>query len=215
VEVPLFSDYIVAYKKPSIRYWPDVRCPKCGKTFDWEIEPAALVADPKLMQEDARTSAGEGRGNVRWAYGPGKSVGCPWCKKEVKPLPKSSRVTKKGVRPERKKVPLTVLLCPHCESVWQSRGDLPEQVSCPDCKRTYDPRSGNVSDKKFVCPACGTQSTALGSVRELSSVWFGGSKKSGCRIRSKLYPTDKKLIGFSNIIISTGTRCSIRANFSA
>ena len=166
-EVPLFSDYIVTYKKPSIRYWPDVSCPKCDKTFDWEIEPAALVADTKLMQEDARTSAGEGRGNVRWAYGPGKSVCCPWCKEDVKPLPKSTRLTKTGPRPERKKVPLTVLLCPHCESVSQWRGDLPEPVSCPACAKSYNPDTGNLpvktsasgvvtTDKNdFVCPTCG------------------------------------------------------------
>jgi putative DNA methylase len=169
-EVPLFSDYIVAYKKPSIRYWPDVSCPKCGKTFDWEIEPAALVADSKLMQEDPRTSAGEGRGNVRWAYGPGKCVCCPWCKEEVKPLPKSSRVTKKGPRPERKKVPLTVLLCPHCESVWQWRGELPEEVCCPACKKTYEPRVGNIAEKaKFVCRSCGQPQAVIESIRQLRS----------------------------------------------
>jgi adenine-specific DNA methylase len=167
-EVPLFSDYIVAYKKPSIRYWPDVSCPKCGKTFDWEIEPAALVAHSKLMQEDPRTSAGEGRGNVRWTYGPGKSVCCPWCEQDVKPLPRSSRITRKGPRPERKKVPLTVLLCPHCESVWQWRGDLPESVSCPACKKAHNPQSGNVTEKaKFVCPTCGTQQAIIESVRRL------------------------------------------------
>src|SRR5262249_32758795 len=33
--IPLFSDYVVAQKAPSIRYWRDVQCPKCAKTFDW------------------------------------------------------------------------------------------------------------------------------------------------------------------------------------
>jgi putative DNA methylase len=168
VQVPLFSDYIVAYKKPSIRYWPDVSCPKCGKTFDWEIEPATLVADPKLMLEDARTSAGEGRGNVRWACGPTKSVCCPWCKEEVKPLPKSTRLTKKGPRPERKKIPLTALLCPHCESVWQWRGDLADHVICPACRKGFDPANGNVPERgKFVCPSCGTKQSIIESIRQL------------------------------------------------
>lgn len=169
-EVPLFSNYIVGQKKPSIRYWPDVKCPNpnCSKTFDWEIEPAALIGDVRLMQEDARTSAGEGRGNIRWAYGPGKSVCCPWCKEEVKPLPKSSQRTKTGPRPDRKRVLLSVLFCPHCESVWQWRGDLPETVSCPACKRAYDPHIGNITEKsKFICPACGTQQAVIESVRRL------------------------------------------------
>jgi adenine-specific DNA methylase len=167
-EVPLFSNYVVAYKKPSIRYWPDVNCPECGKTFDWEIEAATLVPNTKLTREDARTSAGENRGNVRWAYGPGKSVCCPWCKEEVKPLPKSSRPSKNGPRPVRKKVPLTVLLCPHCESVWQWRGDLPEKVCCPTCSKAYEPHKSQIPDKgQFVCPACGTQQAIIASIRRL------------------------------------------------
>ena len=47
-QVPLFSDYVVAGKSPSIRYYPDCKCPKCDAEFDWEVEPAALIADKLL-----------------------------------------------------------------------------------------------------------------------------------------------------------------------
>ncbi len=35
--VPLFPDYVVAAKSPSIRYYPDCKCPKCDADFDWEV----------------------------------------------------------------------------------------------------------------------------------------------------------------------------------
>ena len=160
VEVPLFGDYIVAQKKPSVRFWRDVRCPKCKKTFDWEAEPATLIAEPKLTC-NAGASAGELRGNVRWAYSPDSKVKCPWCAEHVNPLPD------KKTKRERKKVPLTVLLCPHCESVWQWRGELPEEVKCPACKKQYDPHKSNSADGEFVCPSCGSLDAVIDSVRRL------------------------------------------------
>jgi putative DNA methylase len=168
-QVPLFSDYIVAQKKPSIRFHRDMRCPQCRKTFDWEIEPASLIADPKLMMADPRTSAGELRGNVRWGYSAEKSVVCPWCDQEVSPIaPSAEAANKKRARPERKKVPLSVLLCPHCQSVWQWRGELPAEVGCPACQTIYDPHRGNVAEKgKFVCEACGTKDAIITSIRKL------------------------------------------------
>lgn len=167
VEVPLFSDYVIAQKKPSVRYWPNVCCPNCKKTFDWETEPAALVAERKLMVDDSRTSAGQGRGNMRWAFSAETSVYCPWCEQEVKPLP-SSILGKKGPRRERKKVPLTVLLCPKCECVWQWRGELAEHVTCPACKANYDPHTGTLRDDyDFICQSCGNPEGVLDSLRKL------------------------------------------------
>ncbi len=67
-QVPLFSDYVVAAKSPSIRYYPDCKCPNCGATFDWEVEPAALIADPRLMFHGNIYSGGVGRSSERWTY---------------------------------------------------------------------------------------------------------------------------------------------------
>lgn len=65
-QVPLFSNYLIAQRTRSIRFH-DARCPRrdCGRSFDWEIEPAALVGESRLMLANALDGAGEGRGNRR------------------------------------------------------------------------------------------------------------------------------------------------------
>jgi hypothetical protein len=161
-EVPLQRDYIVAQRNPSIRYWRDAKCPRCEKTFDWETDPAALIGEASLRVSSPTYSAGVGRTTSRWAFSSGDDVECPWCKERVRALPASARR-------ERKKVPLTVLLCPHCESVWQWRGDLPEEVDCPACRHHYSPSKANLPDDyDFVC-SCGTRSGILDSLRRLQA----------------------------------------------
>jgi len=142
---PLFSNYIIAGKSPSIRYFPDTVCPSCNGKFDWEKDPASLVADKKLMINSGKFSAGEGRTSSRWAYSESDNVECPWCNENVKPFPKNAKLN-------RKKVPLSVLNCPNCEEVWQLRGPLPEEVNCPTCDHSYKPLEGNIPGKgKFIC----------------------------------------------------------------
>jgi len=163
-QVPLFSDYVISQKSPSIRYWRDALCPKCGKSFDWEVEPATLIAEPTLMVNNPLEAAGAGRGNKRWAYAPRPPVRCPWCRQEVTPQPREPK-------PLRKKVDLTVLLCPFCEAVWQYRGTPPGRVACPVCRGEYsvvaERRVGYYDSKrmKFVC-SCGTVAGVLESVRK-------------------------------------------------
>jgi adenine-specific DNA methylase len=177
-EVPLYSDYIVAQKKPSIRFWREVKCPRpqCGQTFDWERESATLIGNRDLTINDGRTSAGELRGNARWTYSNGDTVECPWCEHEVKPMPTAPRTTTKSRKLERKKVLLTALLCPHCESVWQWRGELPDRVSCKVCQRSYGVFEGNAADKgKFVC-SCGNKDAIIESLRRLPETCLLPSK---------------------------------------
>lgn len=160
-QVPLFKDYLIAQKSPSIRYRRDAGCPRCHKTFDWEIEPAALVAEPSLQLNSPTYSAGAGRSTVRWAYSPGKTVQCPWCQAEI-----AARPVKK--KPERKKVPLAVLLCPFCEAVWQWRGEVPDSVACPICRKDYNPLVGNIPGKgEFLCASCGHWDAIIQSIRRL------------------------------------------------
>jgi putative DNA methylase len=173
-EVPLFKDYIVAHKTMTIRYWRDIECPVCHKAFDWETQPATLVAEKSLMTNAPRGSAGEGRPTAAWLYAaepprPRRKrdlayaqLDCPCCASAVKLAVPSSR------KKDRKKVPLTVLLCPACEAVWQWRGTLPDGlVSCPSCRHSYDPRSGNVPENgKFQC-ACGNRDSIIQSIRQL------------------------------------------------
>lgn len=135
--VPLFSDYVVAAKSPTVRYHPDCTCPRCQKQFDWEIEPAALIADPRLMIQAATFSGGvgcttqrwvyahpdggifvsqgtpmEGQAFVRWGTVPAGHVSCPHCTEIVKPIIGKGGASTggKGHKPKRKKVPLVVLL---------------------------------------------------------------------------------------------------------
>jgi len=165
-EVPLFDDYIIARKTPTIRYHPDVTCRKCKKQFDWEIEVASLIADPAMMVKASRGSAGEGRPTQAWGYAPPPArkhgvvdVPCPHCGESGKFSAGKAR---------RKKVALTVLLCPACEAVWQWRGELPEgEIQCPACRHLYDPRKGNVPEKgKFLC-SCGNKDKIIESIRRL------------------------------------------------
>jgi adenine-specific DNA methylase len=167
-EVPLFGDFIIARKTPTVRYHPDVTCLHCRKVYDWEIEVGSLIADPAVMVNASRGSAGDGRPTQLWSYAspPVKKqepaiVECPHCRKSGSPKLKSKKA-------KRKKVPLTVLLCPECEAVWQWRGELPEgEVQCPACKHDYDPRKGNVPDKgKFLCK-CGNVDKIIESIRRL------------------------------------------------
>jgi 16S rRNA G966 N2-methylase RsmD len=159
-QVPLFKDYLIAQKNPSIRYFRDVSCPRCHKTFDWEVEPAALVAEPVLQVNSPAYSAGAGRSTARWACSPGKSVTCPWCSHDGTARPSKAKR-------ERKKVPLAVLLCPFCQTVWQWRGELPELVNCPVCSKEYNPLIANVPAKgEFQC-SCGHRDDTIRSIRRL------------------------------------------------
>ncbi|MGC2519178.1 MAG: DNA methyltransferase [Burkholderiales bacterium] len=172
-EVPLFKDYLVAHKTMTVRYWRDLACPECGKKFDWETQPATLIAENALMINAPRGSAGEGRPNAAWSFAPEPEkpkkrrdiakaeLDCPGCARRIKLAVPSDQ------RKERKKVPLTVLLCPKCEAVWQWRGELHEgTVPCPSCKHEYDPRKGNAGDGKFEC-VCGNKDDIIQSIRLL------------------------------------------------
>ena len=121
-EVPLFKDYIIAQKSPKVRYHRDAVCPACRKTFDWEIELASLIAEPALMVNASRGSAGEGRPTALWSYSPeppkprGRGnpwqtdVRCPHCQQ-------TGRMQVPSAKRQGKSVALTVLLCPACEAV--------------------------------------------------------------------------------------------------
>jgi hypothetical protein len=194
--VPLFSDYVIAGKSPTVRYHPDCTCPRCHKQFDWEIEPAAHVADPRLMVHAASYSGGVGRATARWTYAhpdgglfvsqgsptegqaavrwgqvPAGHVSCPHCAETVRPSFTQSQVEVRRKLPKlkRKKVPLTVLLCPLTEEVFQWRGDLADgtRVRSPG-GHEFPPYGGNMPEKgRFVCPHCGNNDAVIEAIRSL------------------------------------------------
>lgn len=202
--VPLFSDYIVTSKQPSVRYHQDVTCPNCSNTFDWETEPASLIAESSLTVVNKLDGAGVGRGNKRWAFSTCEPVTCPWCSEPITP-----KLGRRSVKPLRKKVPLAALLCPHCLTVWQYRGSVEEPVACPSCKTSYEASAGNaVRGGKYVCPACGTADSVSNSVRALPSdqvLPFADFAIQGfCAIcgRSSAYPDEDDLeMGLAGLLV--------------
>jgi putative DNA methylase len=187
-QVPLFTDYIVADKTPSIRYQPDCICPRCQKTFDWELEPASLVSDPAHMVHASTYSAGVSRSTIRWTYAhpdggiyiaqgeskggqaairhgrvPSTHVCCPHCYETVKPRLSTTK-------PKRKKIPLTVLYSPKTDEVFQWRGELVQgQIVTSPLGHEFDPFKGNVpKDGEFLCQ-CGHRDENLNSLRQFFS----------------------------------------------
>jgi putative DNA methylase len=163
-EVPLFANYIISLKSPSTRYIADYKCAHCKKEFDIDMESASQIAENSLTVNSTKDSSGDLRSNKRWSLlnHETNKVVCPWCSKENY-VSSTSTLEKK-----KKKVPLTVLLCPHCYAVWQYRGTLPEKVDCPACRKDYDPQKGNIPSKgDFLCPSCGNKDKIITSIRGL------------------------------------------------
>ena len=185
--IPQFTDYVVAQKEPSIRYHADCTCPNCERKFDWEVEPAALVADPRLMFHASTYSAGTGRTTTRWTYahpggglyvcqgetsgGQGQcrwgtlgkgQVCCPHCYEIVAPILAHKK-------PKRKRVPIAALHCPKTEEVFQWRGELTvdTQATSPS-GHVFAPLKGHVPDEGgFICPHCGNTDSVINSIRTL------------------------------------------------
>jgi hypothetical protein len=173
-EVPLFKDYFIAARTISVKYYRDSSCPGCKKIFDWEVNVASLIADSAMMVNSSRGSGGEGRPSTLWTYAPeplkpkSKSddtyveLTCPHCEKNVRVQVPWAK------KKERKKVQLSVLLCPSCEAVWQFRGQLPEgEVACPSCKHKYDPKKGNVPEKGYFQCRCGNRDDVCSYIHDL------------------------------------------------
>jgi len=164
-EVPLFPKYIISKKSPSIRYVPDYQCAKCKRVFDLDMNRASLIAEESLMINNAKDASGNERTNKRWAvYDPIVcNARCPWCLEDNN----LHGVSLKNLKKARKKVPLSVLLCPHCYAIWQYRGTLPEEVACPVCSESYKPLQGNTGKGAFICASCGTKDKIINSIRKL------------------------------------------------
>ncbi len=147
--IPLFEDFIIYQKKMTVNYYPDASCSSCKQKFDWDSDLVTLIVETNLMVNGLQDAAGIDRGAKLWAYGE-NSVKCPTCQNE---MTKSQQLPS----PAQKKVLLSVLFCPYCQTVWQYRGNLPQNVRCPSCRSAYYPREGNVQRDWYTCPFCGSR----------------------------------------------------------
>lgn len=160
--IPLFENFIIHQKKVSVNTVPDVRCNRCNTLFDWDEKEVSLIAESNLNSNSPNDSAGVGRSQRRWAVGD-TTVLCPSCKAEIEPDVKNKKTI-------QKKVALHILYCPYCQSVWQYRGTLPQNVRCPSCGSSYYPKTGNVQQSDlYSCPFCGTLDKISDSLLSLSS----------------------------------------------
>ena len=95
---------------------------------------------------------------------------CPHCYEAVKVIAyMQDATTRKKRKTQRKKVPLTVLLCPRTEEVFQWRGELPPEgtITSP-AGHSFDPHRGHVTEKgRYICPHCGNNDSVIASVRAL------------------------------------------------
>jgi hypothetical protein len=146
--VPLFRDFVVGQRRNDapVEYF-EVECPSCASEIDCETTPLNLVPDAEAENpEESYVSLHSGS----------REILCPECS-ETFDVPMQSREMKK------KKVELRSLLCPDCWSVYQLRGEVPDEVSCPECSHEYDPHEGNTADGEFSCEN-GHDSTITGSL---------------------------------------------------
>jgi hypothetical protein len=126
----------------------------------WDVpRPAGTYAHPDGGLFVSQGAPTEGQAVVRWGQVPAGHVSCPHCAETVRPSFAQSQVEvrRKLPKPKRKKVPLTVLLCPLTEYVFQWCGDLADgtRVRSPG-GHEFSPYGGNMPEKgRFVCPHCG------------------------------------------------------------
>ncbi|MCI0513549.1 hypothetical protein L0128_10080 [candidate division KSB1 bacterium] len=147
--VALFDEFILYQKKETVHYYRDVPCPVCKGVFDWDQTPVNRVIGSNLTANSPNDAAGIGRAPQKWARGK-TEVNCPHCRRQIQPAPAKRTLY-------QKKVWVSVLICPYCQSVWQYRGTLPENVRCPACRSSYYPRKGNVQPSNwYQCAFCGT-----------------------------------------------------------
>ncbi len=80
-------------------------------------------------------------------------VKCKFCKSSI-PLFKNYIVGVKGK--------ITFILCPECESVFNSKSPLKNKLVCPKCKISFNPLKGNrIGHKRCICRKCGNQTDLL------------------------------------------------------
>jgi putative DNA methylase len=187
---PIVGSPVIAAKTITVKYWPDVRCPRCESVFDVESAEARLAQGAAfIVAETERPFT---------LIGPDASVQCPTCGH-------NDRYPNLSTTGGDKRIELTVLIHPrwfaggpglepdgsiyggsadddlestldwfesrsaHCDIV-EVRGQLPDVVRCPITGDLFRPSEGTIGKRSsFICGACGTEQTVLESTKQQHS----------------------------------------------
>lgn len=182
---PIMTSPVMAVKTLSVKYWPH-RCEHCGSEFDIEEHAARMAPDVPLY-----ISPSEGPFNV---LDPRLGVLCPHCGRAVattlgKPRKKKVQLTllvhpewlagSPGNDAEGKSFGGAAQDDAESTAKWNQeraskirllevRGELPEEVTCPETKVVFKTSDGTVPKKStFECQAetCGSQNDVLTAVK--------------------------------------------------
>jgi transcription elongation factor Elf1 len=186
---PIMTTPIMAVKMLTIKAWGDRACPKCKRRFDLEPRAVRMAPDVPLVIVD-----GEGSYAVLEAD---DWTTCPHCGHRHqrsalgKPTKKKKVALTLLVHPEWLKgsastatdgTPLGGAAQDNAATtaLWNTersfhlrllevRGELPEEITCPETGVTLHPdkRSGTVPKRSnFTCARCGTKQDLLASVKQ-------------------------------------------------
>jgi putative DNA methylase len=148
----LFKSYEVARKRgdASLAYVPDVACPHCAGTFDWELDRCTITAGGSQVIGGKASGKGRPEGTAFAFALPTDAIDCPRCGQAVGPEAIGRAKAKK------KTVPLSVLVDPTTGDFFEVRGAVPETVTAPKSGHTFAPGAGPVEGQgKFTCQKCG------------------------------------------------------------
>jgi len=194
---PLMSSPVVAVKSLSVKAWLGARCGKCGQTFDLEQKEARMAPDAPLVVADSEKPYAimdnQGRyqcPHCRHEYHDLQAA----TKNESIQLPKKLRKNKKidmtllvhpdwlkGAQGKDDQGILGGTATSAIDSTirWNQlraktlrlievRGDLPEEITCPETRVTFSTSQGTIPQKSnFTCQedTCGQQQDVLTAIK--------------------------------------------------
>jgi putative DNA methylase len=157
----LFKSYEVARKRGdcALSYVPDVVCPGCKGTFDWELDRCTITAGGPQVVGGRAWGKGRPEGMAFTFALASDSAACPHCGEAVGPEVIGGRKAK------NKSVPLHVLVDPTTGDFFEVRGDVPETVAAPVSGHSFAPEEGPVDGGKFTCAKCGRKQDIVEAAR--------------------------------------------------
>jgi putative DNA methylase len=180
---PIMTSPVMAEKKLSVKHWGH-ECRQCGSSFDIEQSAVRIAPDVPLYTaptERPYSVLDKKRGvicpacgyteMIKLGKGSNKKVelslvvhpdwlaGCPKTDPDGKPYGGTSQDDATSSERWNKARASQIKLL-------EVRGELPDQVTCPDTHASFNPKAGTVPKRShYVCSACGTVQDVLATVK--------------------------------------------------